>query len=74
MNKSEIVVIGADGDGNRFARVLGCKVVCLTIKYLGVSLGASFKDGKSWKLVVNLFERKLAGWKRNFLSKGGRLT
>lgn len=41
---------------------------------LGVPLGAKYKDPKTWEPVVELFGRRLASWKRNFLSKGGRHT
>jgi len=42
--------------------------------YLGMPLGASYKSVSTWKGVVEKIERKLAGWKRLYLSKGGRLT
>ncbi len=37
-------------------------------------LGASFKSKNMWNSIVEKMERKLAGWKSLYLSKGGRLT
>ena len=47
-------------------------VVCLS--YLGIPLGAHFKDASIWNPILKRVEKKLAGWKRLYLSKGGRLT
>jgi hypothetical protein len=38
--------------------------------YLGLPLGAKFNSKTIW----NPMERRLAGWKRLYLSKGGKLT
>ena len=46
--------------------------VCL--KYLGMPLGTSFKTTSIWNLILEKMEKKLSGWKRFYLSKGGRLT
>lgn len=56
------------------AKVLGCKVGKLPIKYLGMTLEAKYKDVRMWNLILVRFERRLARWKRNFLSKKGCLT
>lgn len=37
-------------------------------------LGVSYKDVRTWGLVVTRFERMLAGWKKNLMSKDERLT
>jgi len=42
--------------------------------YLGFPLGAPYKSTTIWNGIVENMERKLAGWKRPYLSKGGRLT
>ena len=47
-------------------------LVCL--KYLGLPLGASYKDVVMWNDIIGQLERQMAGWKRMYLSKGGRLT
>lgn len=46
------------------AVVLGCKVTMLPVSYLGLPLGASFKESKVWDGVVDRVQRRLAGWKR----------
>ena len=44
------------------------------MKYLGLPLGAKFKDKSIWNPILEKIERKLAGWKKLYLSKGGRVT
>ena len=44
------------------------------MKYLGLPLGAKFKDKTIWNLILEKMERRLVGWKRLYLSKGGRVT
>jgi hypothetical protein len=43
-------------------------------KYLGLPLGANFKEKTIWNSVLEKVERKLACWKRLYLSKGGKVT
>ena len=47
---------------------LGCK------DYLGMPLGAPFKSVEVWDDVEERFQKRLAMWKRQYISKGGRLT
>jgi hypothetical protein len=44
------------------------------MKYLGLPLGASYKATSIWNDVIEKMECRLAGWKKLYLSKGGRLT
>ena len=44
------------------------------MKYLGLPLGAKFKEKTIWNPILEKMERRLAGWKCLFLSKGGRVT
>ena len=44
------------------------------MSYLGMPLGASFKTSTVWNPILKKIERRLAGWKRLYLFKGGRLT
>ena len=44
------------------------------MKYLGMSLGTSFKMVLIWNPILKKMEKKLLGWKRLYLSKGDRLT
>jgi hypothetical protein len=46
----------------------------LPLTYLGLPLGASYKFVSIWNGVIEKMERRLAGWKCMYLSKGGRLT
>jgi hypothetical protein len=42
--KSKLVPIGAMEDFGGLASILGCRVSSLPVKYLGLLLGASFKE------------------------------
>ena len=44
------------------------------MKYLGLLLVASHKEETIWNPILEKMERRLAGWKRLFLSKGGKVT
>jgi hypothetical protein len=69
----ETVPIGVVGDVEDLASILGCSVASLPIKYLGLPLSAKYKDSKIWTSIIEKMETRLAGWKRLYLSKGGRL-
>ena len=74
VGKSKIVPVGEVGNLDALARILCCKVGRLPMSYLGMPLGAHFKDASIWNPISKRVEKKLAGWKRLYLSKGGRLT
>jgi hypothetical protein len=74
LSKSEIVPIGDVGDVRGLASILGCGVASLPMKYLGLPLGAHYKASAIWSGIIEKMESRLAGWKRLYLSKGGRLT
>ena len=44
------------------------------LRYLGMPLGAHYKDVLIWNPIIKKIEKQLSGWKRLYLSKGGRLT
>jgi hypothetical protein len=44
------------------------------MKYLGLPPGAPFKSRAIWDGVVERMEKRLASWKKIYLSKGGCLT
>ncbi|KAG2711915.1 hypothetical protein I3760_04G100300 [Carya illinoinensis] len=54
--------------------ILGCKVSSLPMKYLGLPLGAPHKTKSIWDGIIEKIECRLAGWKRTYLFKGGRIT
>lgn len=57
------------------ANILDCKVASLPMKYLGFHLGVAYFKAKSvWEGVLEMIDRKLAGWKHIYLLKRGRLT
>jgi hypothetical protein len=55
------------------ASILGCRVSSLPMTYLGLPSGASFKAKSIWDNIIEKIERHLAGWKRLYLSKAGRV-
>lgn len=55
--------------------MLGYKVgILLPTTYLGLPLGAIYKLVRVWDVVKEIFQRSLALQKRQYLSKGRRLT
>jgi len=74
LDKLELVPAGNVQLVERLARILGCGVSSLPIKYLGLPLGASYKAKSIWDGIVVKMEHRLASWKRLYLSKGGRVT
>jgi hypothetical protein len=74
LSKSVIVPIGEVGDTEGLSSILGCGVESLPLMYLGLPLGAPYRDPSIWNTVIEKMESKLAGWKQMYLSKGGRLT
>ena len=74
LGKSELVAVGAAHNMDLLVAVLGCKQGSLPMKYLGLPLGAKFKDKSIWNPILEKMERKLADWKKLYLSKGGRVT
>ncbi|RVW49018.1 Transposon TX1 uncharacterized 149 kDa protein [Vitis vinifera] len=56
------------------ASELGCKVGSLPSTYLELPLGAPHKSVVVWDGVEERMRKRLALWKRQFISKGGRIT
>ena len=50
------------------------KVSSFPIKYLGFPLGANHTRVTLWDQVIFKIESKLAGWKSNLITMGGRVT
>ena len=74
LGKSEMVPVGEVSNLEDLAHILGCKVASLPMKYLGLPLGAPFKAKSIWNPIIERMEKRLAGWKRLYLSKGGKVT
>ena len=73
-SKFEIVPIGDVSHIRDLVQILGCKQTGLPMHYLGLPLGAPFKEAAIWNLVLERVEKRLVSWKRLYLSKGGKLT
>ncbi|RVW74271.1 hypothetical protein CK203_051040 [Vitis vinifera] len=74
LEKSDLIPVGRVENVDDLALDFGCRVGSLPSTYLSLPLGASFKSVSVWDGVEERFRRKLAMWKRQYLSKGGRAT
>ncbi|RVX18032.1 putative ribonuclease H protein [Vitis vinifera] len=74
LDKSEILPIGRVENLEVLALEVGCKVGRLPTSYLGIPLGANHKSVAVWDGVEERFRKRLAMWKRQFISRGGRIT
>ena len=73
LNKSELLPMGRVENVEVLAFELGCKVGSLPSTYLGLPLGAPHKSVAVWDGVEKRLRKRLALWKRQFISKGGRI-
>ena len=74
LGKSELVPVGGIHNLEDLVGLLGCGQSSLPLKHLGLPLGAKFKDLSVWNPILERMERRLVGWKRMYLSKGGKVT
>jgi hypothetical protein len=74
LGKSKMVPVGVVPNMAKLATILGCHCASLPLNYLGLPLGAKFKETTIWNPIIERMERRLAGWKRLYLSKGGKVT
>ena len=74
LDKSEILPVGRVENLEVLALEAGCKVGRLPSSYLGLPLGAHHKSVVIWDGMEERFRRRFAMWKRQFISKGGRIT
>jgi hypothetical protein len=74
LSKSALIPVGLQGEVDQLAGMLGCGRGDLPLKYLGLPLGAPFKLKAMWADLEDLMARRLAPWKRLYLSKGARVT
>lgn len=66
--------IGEVPNLDQLAADLECKQGNLPSSYLGLPLGATYKQREVWYPLVDRMKKLLNGWKAKNLSKGGRLT
>lgn len=75
MGKCSVVGINCDGVKiQRLADFLGCSVGEWPLAYLGLPLGGNPYAESFWSPVVERVRKRLDGWKRALISKGGRLV
>ena len=74
LSKSEIVPVGDVPHIEELVELLGCKQSVLPLQYLGLPLGTTFKETAIWNPVLERVEKRLASWKRFYLSKGCKIT
>ena len=74
LEKGSLLPVGRVDDVEGLAFELGCNIGSLPTEYLGLPLGAKHKEARVWDGVEERFRRRLALWKRQYISKGGRLT
>ena len=73
LDKSEMYKVGEVDNLVSLAMVLGCRTRQLLSTYLGLPLGAPHKSVAIWDVIEERMRKKFAFWKRNYISKGGRL-
>ncbi|WJZ85301.1 hypothetical protein VitviT2T_004846 [Vitis vinifera] len=74
LEKSELIPVGRVENIDDLALDFVCKVGSLSSTYLSFPLGAPFKSVIVWDGVEERFRRRLAIWKRQYLSNRGRTT
>ena len=75
LEKSSIVGINTNQEMvYRLALVLDCQETNWSLSYLGLPLGGNPNSLGFWDLVVEKVARGLDGWKKAYLSFGGRIT
>ncbi|RVW33932.1 putative ribonuclease H protein [Vitis vinifera] len=74
LEKSELIPVGRVENVDELADEFGYRVGKLPSTYLGMPLGAPFKSVAAWDGIEERFRKKLAMWKHQYISKGGRIT
>ena len=72
--KSELVPVGEVLNMGELVALLGCRQSSLPMTYLGLLLGAKFKDRAIWNPILEKMEWRLASWKRLYLSNSDKVT
>ena len=74
LGKSAILPVGDVENIEQLACELGCKAGTLPSTYLGLSLSTRQNSVRIWEGIEERFRKRLIAWKRQYISKGGRLT
>ena len=74
MDKSTIMPVAKVENLNQWACELGCRVGSLPSAYLGLPFGSKLNSSRVWEGIQEQFRRRLATWKRQYISKWGRHT
>ena len=74
LTKSEIIPIGPVNNLVELASELGCNIGSLPTSYLGLPLGVKHKALGVWDSIEERYRKRLAAWKTQYISKGGRIT
>ena len=74
LDKKELILVGRVENVEELTIECGCKFSTHSSSYLGLPLGARFKDVAVWDEVKERLRKRLSIWKRQYISKGGRLT
>ena len=72
--KSEIIPVGSVPNLAELASELECRIGSFPSSYLGLPLGAKHKALGVWDSIEERYRKKLAAWKTQYISKGGRIT
>ena len=64
LGKFELVPVGVVNNLEALVGLLGCGQSSIPLKYLGLLLGAKFKNLFIWNPILEKIERRLASWKR----------
>ena len=74
LDKSVILIVGIVENFNQLSCELGCRIGSLPSSYLGLPLGFKLNYSRVWEGIDEGFRIRLVAWKRQFISKGERLT
>ena len=69
-----IIPVGPVSNLVELASELGCKIGSFPTSYLGLPLEAKHKALGVWDSIEERYRKRLAAWKTQYISKGGRIT